>query len=209
MDHFLIRNPQPSPSKSPTKSGKPRMKQATIESLKGVVVIEDILHHKSRLLLPTSSKEEKLDSLRELGKKVPPRHVLTDTKIGKVIKKLTKDEDSDIKKAANLVYTKWKSHFIQFVNNEMIEVKYDLKSEKLRKSGRSLLAGALDVEESDLLPGTIEKETFHSHKRLLSGGYRRTIRHLVFSLKSSEDLKNKVKSGEITVTDFVKEYKKS
>jgi len=46
------------------------------------VVIEDILHHKSRLQLKTSSTEEKIDSLRELGKKIPPRHVMMETKIG-------------------------------------------------------------------------------------------------------------------------------
>ena len=49
---------------------------------KGVVVIDDILHHKSRLQLPTSSKQEKLDSLSQLGKKIPPRHVMLTTKIG-------------------------------------------------------------------------------------------------------------------------------
>ena len=45
-------------------------------------MIDDILHHKSRLQLATSSKQEKLDSLTELGKKIPPRHVMMSTKIG-------------------------------------------------------------------------------------------------------------------------------
>ena len=45
-------------------------------------MIDDILHHKSRLQLPTASKAEKIESLNELCKKIPPRHVMMSTKIG-------------------------------------------------------------------------------------------------------------------------------
>ena len=49
----------------------------------GVVVVDDILRHKSLLQLSTSSKQEKLKSLEVLGKKIPPRHIMMSTKIGK------------------------------------------------------------------------------------------------------------------------------
>ncbi|XP_060590772.1 transcription elongation factor A N-terminal and central domain-containing protein 2-like [Ruditapes philippinarum] len=210
MDRFLIKNPTANDSRlQKEKASGSRMKQATITSLKGVVVVDDILHHKSRLQLATSSKEEKLHSLSELLKKIPPRHIMMSTKIGNVIKKLQNNEDEDIRKAAKKVYVKWRTHFVEHMERPMIEVKCDLKTEKLRASGTKLLTEALCVQASDKLPEAIERETFQLHKRLINNSYRRTIRHLVFMLKNQEDLRTKVKSGEITVTDFVKDNKKS
>lgn len=62
---------------------------------------------------------------------------------------------------------------------------------------------------SDKLAEAVERETFKQHKNLVNNSYKRTIRNLVFMLKNQEPVRNKVKSGEITVTDFVKENKKS
>ena len=55
-----------------------------LKQFQGVVVIDDILHHKSRLQLATASKSEKVESLNELCKKIPPRHVMISTKIGEL-----------------------------------------------------------------------------------------------------------------------------
>lgn len=66
--------------------------------------------------------------------------------IGRVVSKLRNDEDDDIKKAAKQVYVKWRSYFVEHMERPMIEVKSDLKTERLRTSGRNLLAGALQVQ---------------------------------------------------------------
>ena len=69
--------------------------------------------------------------------------------VGRVINKLRKNEDEDIKKAAKTVYVKWRNHFVEHMERPMMEVKCDLKTEKTRTSGRNLLAGALSMEVSN------------------------------------------------------------
>ena len=67
---------------------------------------------------------------------------------GRVVNKLQHHEDEDIKKAAKKVYVKWKTHFVEHLERPMMEVQCDLKTEKLRASGRKLLTEALSVEVS-------------------------------------------------------------
>lgn len=65
------------------------------------------------------------------------------------------------------------------------------------------------LQEHSKLAEAIERETFLEHQRLISNSYKRTLRNLVFMLKNQADIRSKVSSGEITVTDFVKENRKT
>ncbi|OPL07250.1 hypothetical protein AM593_03838, partial [Mytilus galloprovincialis] len=82
MDKYLIKKPKETKQDSSKKGCRKQMKQSTIESLQGVVVVEEIRRLKSKLQLESTSKEEMVDSLNKLGQKIPPRHVMLDTKIG-------------------------------------------------------------------------------------------------------------------------------
>lgn len=47
-------------------------------------MIEEIKRLKSKLQLETTSTEEMVECLNKLGQKIPPRHVMLDTKIGEI-----------------------------------------------------------------------------------------------------------------------------
>uniref|UniRef100_UPI00398F0DB3 transcription elongation factor A N-terminal and central domain-containing protein 2 n=1 Tax=Pristiophorus japonicus TaxID=55135 RepID=UPI00398F0DB3 len=204
MERFVLRGSAAGPAQRPAKI----YRQVTLESLKRVVVIEDIKRFKSILELPSQTKENLMEALLELKKKIPSQEVLRSTKIGHTVNKMRKNSDPEVAELAQVIFTTWKTFIKENRNKQSIEVRCDSKTESLRRNARKLLTEALELEHDHPLIENIEREVFHQCSRLINISYRRTVRALVFTLKHKPEVQEQVKTYRLPVKQLVENHKK-
>jgi len=184
----------------------PKLMQATLSSLKGVVIVEDFQRHKNVLENSGESKEVILTTLSYLNKKKPCKEVISSIGIGQTLKKLQEHSDEEIVAAVKNLCKYWELEG-EIKIQPTVEVRYDNLTRHIRRNALRLFTEALGgKEEDEKLADILEKEIFHQNKRLISKSYRKTVRKIVFTLRHKENEKIALKSGKVTQVEFVKKY---
>jgi len=222
MDKFVIRNPRNLQSSKKSKSETKHLKQTTLQSLAGVVVLEELEQAKNILESEHETTEKKLEVLNSLKNKKPSKEVLVKVGIGKTVKKLGKesgDLESDPKQAklrslSYKVYKAWKSELERKVelHRNKVTVQSDKETERLRTAAVEFLLTSIERNKENKsdhreISEKIEREIFSQSKGLVNSQYRKLSRKIVFGLKNP-DLCSKVVSSSLPIPELVKSYQK-
>ena len=131
MDKFLIRTPRSPQAVLREQKEEPRKVQSSLFSLKGVVVVEDLVRAKKLLKEEHVEEERKVTVLRELGEKRPSTELLESTGIGRTVRKLSKEGEGEVKVEATKVYRSWKDAVERRV--ELSHTKIEVRCDKVRQ----------------------------------------------------------------------------
>ncbi|XP_018018249.1 1-phosphatidylinositol 3-phosphate 5-kinase [Hyalella azteca] len=143
MDKYIIRTPRTEPRPASVVQPVKKLKQMTLEGLKGVVVLEDLERAKLALCRPDSTTGDLLQQLGLLAKKTPTKSILDSTGIGEVVSALRGAPDPAVAAEAKRVHKIWKRHHKLKKNRPIIEAVFDLRTQKVRNSARNLIKEAL------------------------------------------------------------------
>ncbi|KAG2461841.1 LRC42 protein, partial [Polypterus senegalus] len=194
MDKFVVRLSKDEAKKDERSQGKV-YRQTTIESLRRVVVLEDIYRFKSMLELNGQTKENLLLALTELKKKMPSKEVLLSTKI-----------------VTYICQNFWLAKAMYFHGDIIIINRADLwdilRLHWIPSKSLDIIDGLYTGVVDHPLVENIEREAFHQCSRLINGPYRRTVRALVFALKHKPEMSYQIKNSKLPVNQFVKSHKK-
>ena len=131
MDKFLIRTPRSSPSVLRQQKQEVKKVQSSVPSLKGVVVVEDLVRAKKLLKDSEVEEEKKVRVLRQLGEKRPSTELLESTGIGRTVRKLSREGEGEVRSAASKVYRSWKDTVERRV--ELSHTKIEVRCDKVRQ----------------------------------------------------------------------------
>lgn len=223
MDKFVIRNPRNLQSSKKSECETKHLKQTTLQSLAGVVVLEELEQAKNILESEHETTERKLEVLNGLKNKKPSKEVLVKVGIGKTVKKLGKESgepaESDPKQAklrrlSYKVYKAWKSELERKVElqRNKVTVRCDKETERLRTAAVEFLLTSIERNKENKsdhreISEKIEREIFSQSKYLVNSQYRKLSRKIVFGLKNP-DLCSKVVSSSLPIPELVKSYQK-
>ncbi|XP_054724232.1 transcription elongation factor A N-terminal and central domain-containing protein 2-like [Uloborus diversus] len=184
----------------------PKLKQATLSSLKGVVIMEDFIRHKNLLNNEDESDDAKLESLTYLKGKKPSKEIISSTGIGAVLRSFENHGNKKIADEAKDLCKFWELHTSQKCQ-PTVEVRYDNLTRHIRRTSTRLFAAELgDGEEDEKTADALEKEIFHKCNRFISKSYRKTVRKITFVLRHDGAEKEAFKNGKISPSQFVLKY---
>jgi len=224
MDKFVIRNPRNLQPNKESDSERKHLKQTTLQSLAGVVVLEELEKAKTVLESEEESVDRKIDVLNSLKNKKPSKEVLVKVGIGRTVKKLGKDFNESaeenpnqvkLRKLSYKIYKAWKAELERKVElkRHKVTVKCDKETDRLRKAAVAFIIASIEGNDTEnksehrKISENIEREIFSRSRCLVNSQYRKLSRRIVFGLKDKE-LCSKILSSALPIADLVKSYQK-
>lgn len=174
---------------------RPKLKQASLFSLKGVVVIEELKRQKKQLEDKNLTLQRKEEILLQLASKKPSTKLIIETGIGRTVRRLSKESA-----AAKKVFDLWRSEIEKresLKERGSIDVSCDAGTNAWRSKARRLIGDA-GVTSANVL----EKILFDATGHLINTTYRRTVRRMVFACKH-QPLREKLNSSSTARREFV------
>ena len=170
---------------------RPKLKQASLFSLKGVVVIEELRKQKKLLEDKNLSHSEREDILSSLANKKPSTKLIIETGIGRTVRRLSKESET-----AKKVYNLWRSEIERresLKERGPIDVQCDAGTNAWRDKARHMIGDA-GVTDANVLQ-ELEKKLFDATGHIINTTYRRAVRRMVFACKHNPGLRKKLASS--------------
>ena len=178
---------------------RPELKQASLFSLRGVVVIEELHRQNKQLKDKTLSLQRKEEILLQLAAKKPSTKLIIETGIGRTVRRLSKESD-----AATKVYDLWRNEVEKresLKERGPIDITCDAETNAWRRKARRLICDT-GVTDANVL-ADLEKNIFDATGHLINITYRKTVRRMVFACKHQPDLRRKLSSSSSARKEFV------
>ena len=178
---------------------RPKLKQASLFSLRGVVVVEELQRQKKQLQDKNLSLDKKEEILLQLAAKKPSTKLIIETGIGRTVRRLSKESE-----AAKKVYDLWRGEVEKresLKERGPIDVTCDADTNAWRSRAKRLIRDA-GVTDPQVLT-ELEKHLFDATGHLINTAYRRTVRRMVFACKHQSDLREKLAASSSARKEFV------
>jgi len=157
-----------------------KMKQLTLKSLPGVVVIEDFIEAKNNLEDEKVSSQKKIEILKKLLSKSPCKEVLVQVGIGKTVYKLRKiNKQKKVAKLSEKVYRKWRNEL-----ERKVELKYKfIKDPKVSTKQFQTTERVKDEEEEVTVSSAVRR----SERKPKSELIKTELEKIISQLGQSDD----------------------
>ena len=177
------------------KAKRPRLRQATLQSLKGVINVKRVLVLNEIMQCKHTSDRQLIDCLSEIetGQSLPVQ-ILTETGIGRVIGPMRKHANHEVASIAKKLIDAWKVKIQQMpiapvASNKVGEKKFSLLLQT-KGSDDDIRKRAVDLFKSNILEETanerakiMERDIYVQNDMKIDKNYKLKVRQKVFELK--------------------------
>jgi hypothetical protein len=182
-------------------------KQLKISDLKRVVNIDEITRIANILKDEKSTENQILNAIEQLSYKTPSKEVLMQTKLGFILKDISKNEDlkQDIRIKAASVRKEWKEFHKNLLLAEKLDVKCDKPTTEKRQNAKTTLLKSINSINSTANSKINELEflIFQYSDNLVNLKYSNIVRECANLIKQDADISKSFLNGYLSSKDLL------